>query len=340
MLLTLAAISQRILAFDLRIVAQTMRNHEFILKTGISFSPAFEEKGLACYAANSGIKCGHDCLYCSTGAMVRMHPAFRILGENPFGHDYSIVDPSMPERVAKDAARIKNRGLIQLGTISDAWSPEAQNHNIGRRSLQAILTHPGWSVRILSKNAAVVNDFDLIEQYRDRVRVGLSITATPDNDEIINIIEPHASSIQDRMLVMVEAAARRLRTYAMFCPLLPGIADAPDQIDRLVKFGVDCRAEEIFVEPVNPRGPSLKNCQEALEKWGYDKEAAALGAIRKRDHWSRYVVNLLGNVQSSVRRHFDIGRLRFLLYPSRLRPADIKSIKDDDAGVRWLGENE
>jgi len=211
-------------------------------------------------------------------------------------------------------------------------------HTLGRRCLEAVLSQRDWTVRVLTKNAAVVDDFDLIEKHRDRVLVGLSITGTLDMEDRIEIVEPNASRIDDRMATMGGAASRGLRTYAMLCPLLPGIADSPDQIDTLVKFAVDCKVEEIFVEPVNPRGPGLRQCQEALQLWGYNHEAEALGRTRKRAHWSRYVVELLGNVQRSVRRYFDIDKLRFLLYPSRLLPGDRTRIEKDDAGVIWLGK--
>ena len=155
-----------------------MREHEYTLRTGITRPMAFEEKKLATHAVNIGVKCGHGCLYCSTGAMNRMHPAFKELGEDPFGHGYAIVDPHTPERVARDAHRIKKRGMVQLCTTVDAWAPEAQKHKLGRRYLEAILSQPGWSVGILTKNAVVKREFDLIEKYRDRVLIGLSITAT------------------------------------------------------------------------------------------------------------------------------------------------------------------
>jgi len=314
------------------------RRHHYPLKGGINRTPEFEKKKLASFAVNCGVKCGHDCLYCSTGAMLRMHPAFKELGEDPFGHGCAIIDTSTPERVARDAKRIRKRGLVQLCTIVDAWAPEAQEHDLGRRCLEAILSQPGWSVRILTKNAAVRNDFDLIEKHRDRVLVGLSITATPDRQDAIEILEPNASSIQDRMLAMEEAAARSLRTYAMLCPLLPGIADDPKQIDRMVRFAADCRVEEVFVEPVNPRGPGLRHCQEALELWGYGKEARAVEQVRRGPQWSRYVTRLVRSTQGAVRRHMDVAKLRFLLYSSRLTQEDAAKIRKDDAGVIWLGK--
>lgn len=315
-----------------------MKIHEYPLKVGINHTKEFEKKQLASFAVNCGIKCGHDCLYCSSGALLRTHPAFKTCGETPFGHGYAIVDPTTPDRVAKDAKRMRKRGLIQLCTITDAWAPEAKKHEIGRRCLETILAEPGWQVRILTKNASIIDDFDLIEKHRDRVLVGLSITATPDNDEIINIVEPNASSIRDRMRAMTEAAAMGLRTYAMFCPLLPGIANSPEQIDQLIEFATECKVEEIFVEPVNARGKGLIDCQTALELWGYEIQAKAIENIRKQANWSKYVRKLIHNVQQSIYRYSDINKLRFLLYSSRLLSEDIDTIRQDDQGVIWLGK--
>ncbi len=295
-----------------------MRIHQYNLKAGIRRTRAFEEKRLASYAVNVGVKCGHGCKYCSTGAVLRRHPSFRRFGEDPFGFDYAIIDPKTPETVAMDARRIGYRGMVQLCTTTDAWAPEAHEHNLGRRCLESILSEPGWEVRILTKNVAVTNDFEFIKKYRDRVLVGLSITGTPDKSEVLEIVEPHASSVRYRMAAMVEAVSQGLRTYGMLCPLLPGIADSPEQIDDLIKFAIECNAEEIFAEPVNPRGPGLRLCQEALELWGYTNEAKAVQGIRNRVGWSRYVVDLVHNVQTSVRRCSDISLLRFLLYPNRL----------------------
>jgi DNA repair photolyase len=314
-----------------------MRIHEVPLSAGITRTREFERKKLASFAVNAGTKCGHGCLYCSTGSMLRMHRSFAQAGEDPFGAGYAIVDPSTPGRVAADARRTRERGLVQLCTTVDAWAPEAQEHNLGRRCLEAILCEPGWTVRILTKNAAVRKDFDFIERHRDRVLVGLSITATPDKEAIVNVIEPNASSISDRMATLREATERGVRTYGMFCPLLPGIADSPEQIDELIQFAVSCRAEEVFVEAVNPRGPGLRRCQEALELWGYPHEAQAVGRVRHKVHWSRYVAGLVRNVQQSMRRFSDIGKLRFLLYPSRLTDEDRARIASDDVGVIWLG---
>ena len=313
-----------------------MKTYTYQMKTGIVRTREFEKKGLAQFSVNCGLKCGHGCTYCSTCVMLRVHPAFKHIGVSPFENGYAIIDTETPQRVALDAKNKKQRGMIQLCTTVDARAPEAQEHELGRKCLNAILSEPEWTVRILTKNAAVIKDFDLIEKYRDRVIVGLSITSTPDKSDVIKVIEPNASTIEERMEALRQAHSRGLRTYGMLCPLLPGIADTPAQIDELVKYMVDCGVEEIFAEAVNPRGRGLILTEQALLTAGFCSEAAAIRNIRNRKNWSAYVVRLIKNVQRSVREHYDISKLRFLQYPSGLKAADIAEIKKDNAGVVWL----
>jgi DNA repair photolyase len=315
-----------------------MKVYHTTLKSGITRTKEFEKKKLAQFAVNVGTRCGHQCLYCSTPALLRMHGSFKQAGKNPFDRGYAIIDPSTPVRVARDAARIRRPGTVQLCTTVDAWSPEAKKYDLGVKCLDAVLSQPGWTVRILTKSSAVLEDFDLIEKHKNRVLVGTSITATPDKQDVMSIIEPYASSIQDRMNVLKEAHARGFRTYGMFCPLLPGISDSPIDVDQLVRFASEIRAEEIFVEPVNPRGRGLILMQEALQAKGFRFEAAHVEAVRTKEHWSWYVTRLIETVQSSVRRLHDIRRLRFLLYPSRLEAHDTARIEQDDTGVVRLGK--
>ena len=318
--------------------ALVTRAHTTTLKTGVEPSTEFEKKGLARYAVNVGTKCGHDCTYCSTGSVLRMHDSFKAAGENPFDLGYAIVDPTTPERVAYDARTIKleNRGMVQLCATTDAWSPEAQEYDLGRRCLQAILNEPGWSVRILTKNAAVAKDFDLIQQHRDRVLVGLSLTAPPSKAQIMRVVEPHASTIPERIAALREVHRLGLRTYAMLCPLLPGVADDLESIEELVQIGVNIGAEEFFVENVNPRGKNLKHTVRALREAGYNREAAAVDQVRHKIEWSGYVVRLVGNVQEALRRHGALGKLRFLLYSASLTETDVAWIRRHGDGVVLL----
>jgi len=313
-----------------------------ITKSGITASPEFGKKGLAMFAANVGAKCGHDCTYCSTGSTLRRRKVFQDAGESPFDRGYAIVDEQAHLRVAADARSIppKRRGLVQLCTLTDAWAPETLSSRLGRKCLEAILSEPGWQVRILTKNAAVEQEFDLIEEHRDRVSVGLSLTGTADKSSLLQCVEPHASPIEERMRVLEKARRLGLRTFGMLCPLLPGIADAPAQIERLVRFVLKCGAEEIFSEPVNPRGRGLIYTQELLAANGFEAESEAVGKIRRRDVWAGYALALLRNMQNAVKKHGCGPKLRFLMYPSEFAPEQIEQIKAHPLGLKKLGRPE
>ena len=315
-----------------------VRVHQYALGAGIRRSKKFEEKGLAKFAINVGTKCAHGCLYCSSGPQLRTHKSFKATGEHPFKFGYAIIDPDMPAKVANDAARKRKRGRVMICTMVDGWCPAAQEHGLGRRSLEAVLAESDWSVRVLTKSATVLDDFDVIRRHRDRVLLSLSITGTPDKTDIMSIVEPNASSIKERMTVLRKAHRLGLRTYAMFCPLLPGIADSPKQIARLVRSAEAIGAEEVFAEPVNPRGSGLKNTEAALRAAGYAGEADAVGAVRTQRNWSQYVVKLIANIQKATRELGMIDKLRFLLYPAKLTEQDKAIIRKDDEGVIWLGE--
>ena len=317
-------------------VPPQVRVHHTALTSGISRTKEFEKKGLAAFSVNVGTKCGHDCSYCSTGSMLRMHPAFRKAGEDPFGTGFAIVDSSTPERVAADAKRIKVRGLIQLCTTVDAWAPEAQVDAIGRRCLEAILAEPGWTVRILTKNAAVLHDFDLIERHRDRVLVGISMTATESKANLAAVIEPYASTIPERMHALREAHRRGLRVYGMLCPLIPGIASSVTEIEELIDFSLECGAEEIFAEPINGRGPGLKRTAEQLGAAGFTAAAEEVNRVRSQEEWSHYTVGLLKDIRQVLAARQAADKLRFLLYPARLTPAVREWVQNNMLGVKWL----
>ena len=248
------------------------------------------------------------------------------------------MDPTTPERVLLDAARSKGkRGLVQLCTTVDAWAPEAQALDLGRRCLEVLLLEPGWEVRILTKNAAVAKDFDLLDAHRDRVRVGLSLTAVPSKQRLMSVIEPTASPISGRLATLRKAHSLGLRTYAMLCPLLPGIADDQKSVHELVRHGIEFGAEEFFVEPVNGRGKGIGQTADALDHAGFKAEATAVRSIRRTEEWSAYARRLLGTVQTELRAVGALGKLRFLLYPKGLTAEDLAWVRKHDAGVKWLG---
>jgi DNA repair photolyase len=269
--------------------------------------------------------------------------------------NYQTSHPNAAEEIDKTQKRFLDMDhvvgygecMVEFCTTMDLWSSEAQEHNLGRKFLETFLSFPDCNIQILTKNAALVKDFDVIEKHKDRVYVGMYIHATPDKSDIFSIIEPQTSRIEERMEVLRKAKSRGFYTCCIFYPLFHGIADSPEQIDELVRFAEVIRALELVIEPIDHRDPLLMSSMRALMDKGFEAEAAFIGRLEQINNRSRYVVNLVSNIRQSFKRYYNKRDnlfwlpLHILLWPSGLTATDIELIKKegkDLCDITWLNK--
>ncbi|CAB1078249.1 hypothetical protein D1AOALGA4SA_6005 [Olavius algarvensis Delta 1 endosymbiont] len=311
-----------------------MEIKKFKRKFSITRSNEFARKKLATHALNVGLLCGHGCLYCSTPAMMRTQKkVFKdIKGTSfkAFQAGIAVVDPTTPQRIAPAARRLQPSDTVMFCTYTDGWSPEAQKFDLGRRCLRQILTTAGCRVRILTKNAAVKGDFDVMQQFADRVELSLSLTAPPSKDRIMRVLEPNASSVEDRIEALQTAKRRKIPLFGILCPCLPGIADTSADFGELLDVMLSLEPTAIWTEPVNPRGPGLKNCAEQLKRHGFCHEAGQINAVRKRETYQKYVDRFIKTATSAARHRNCLDLLKILVYENG------RNFKGDDQAVVWL----
>ena len=146
--------------------------------------------------------------------------------ESPFKNGYAIVDPDIPEKVAAESKRIRKRGLVQLCTTVDVWCPVAQQLPPWRRRLEALLSEPGWTVRILTKTRRR-RDFDLVEKHHDRVLVGLSLTGNADKDKVLAVVNRTPRLFRSVCRCCERPATVGFAPLACCAPLPPGHCTYP-----------------------------------------------------------------------------------------------------------------
>ena len=303
-------------------------------KVSITRSNEFEKRKLASHALNVGLLCGHGCLYCSTPTMMRTQKTIfkNIKGSSfkAFQAGIAVVDPDTPERIAEKARLLKASDTVMFCTYTDGWSPEAQKFQLGRKCLQKLLTTSRCKVRILTKNAAVQDDFDLIRQYADRVELSLSLTAPPSKSSLIRILEPNASPLVDRIKALQTAKGMGIPVYGILCPCLPGVADTSDAFGELLDIMLSLEPTSIWTEPVNPRGPGLKNCAEHLGRHGLNHEADQLHAIRNRQEFTKYIYRFIETATTAARQRDCLEIFNILVYDNG------QDYKADNRAVIWL----
>jgi DNA repair photolyase len=234
------------------------------------------------------------------------------------GRNDAIVDPEAPQRVARDAAELRQRGQVILGRCFDPWCPAGQQYHLGRRFAEAILDQDDWSLQIRTKNMVIVEDYDIASKYKHRVSIGMVFTAPASRAAAMTVLEPHASPNPERMGALWQAHDLGLKTHAVVDSLLPRTSDSESHIDELVGFAAECGVEMILAKPLSARRLALRRMQKALAKAGYVREAEALESVKTRKGWSRYATEMALNFQRSCLKLYEIGRLRFFLRPSQL----------------------
>jgi DNA repair photolyase len=313
-----------------------MEIKEIKRKVSITRSNEFKKRKLASHALNVGLLCGHGCLYCSTPAMMRTQTKIfkNIKGSSfkAFQAGIAVVDPHTPKRIALGARRLTPSDTVMFCTYTDGWSPEAQKFQLGRKCLQEVLTTSRCKIRILTKNAAVKGDFDLIRQYADRVELSLSLTAPPSKSSIMRVLEPNASPVEARIEVLQAAKRMGIPVFGILCPCLPGVADTSTAFGELLDIMLSLEPTAIWTEPVNPRGPGLKNCAERLGRHGLFHEADQFNAIRNRQTYKKYVYHFIETATTAARQRDCIEIFNILVYDSG------QDYKGDDRAVIWLKE--
>jgi DNA repair photolyase len=299
-------------------------------------SPEFERKKLGTHTVEVGFKCDHACDYCSSNALYRTHQVFKRIGRTAFTPGFAVIDPRAADTLRKQVHMLKPGDEVILCSKTDGWSPLAQELKLGRQCLRILLENSPARVRIITKGAAVREDFDRIEQHRDRVTLGISITGLPGHDAMVHCFERNASPPSARIAAMQQAARRGLRTFAMLCPMLPGLFSTEQDVRRLLELGRDWNVEGIWTEILNPRGPGIKRCVANLQKAGFDRQALAIHALRNQEHRSQYGWWLTRTMQRLCREMGLIDRLHVLSYQSSFSQQVRGFMRHDPEGVVWL----
>lgn len=300
---------------------------------GITATPEFEKKKLATHALNVGTLCGHQCCYCSTPSVMRRNPIFKKLGmtsQQAFEKKISVVDPWTSIRACKSAQKLTPNNRVMLSTLTDPYSPEAQKHDLGKKCSQAVLEYSQANLRILTKNAKLAKDLEYLTNFNKRVQVGLSITAPPEKESIINLLEPNASTIKERLSVYEKAAELGLQTYGMLCPCIPGIANGVEDIHSMMTEIVKFNPESIWLEPLNPRGNGIDRCVETLNRNGHESIASEIAEVKDKRMHDLYTMDLIDNTTEVARELGCVDKLKILVY------SDGDGFSCEDRCVIWL----
>lgn len=186
------------------------------------------------YVINPYIGCTHGCLYCYACFMGRFTGH-----SEPWG---SYLEPK--EFCSLQLPKEQKGKTILIGSVTDAYNPAEKTYQIMPKILE-VLQNCHAHVEILTKSHLVLRDIELIKKIPD-ISIGISLAFTSQAD--VNILEPRASGIKERLNALKILHENGIRTYLFIAPYFPEITN----LAELIKLSSGI-VDSICVENLNLR---------------------------------------------------------------------------------------
>jgi DNA repair photolyase len=174
------------------------------------------------YSVNPYRGCSHGCSYCYA------RPTHEYLGLSA-GLDFEtkvMVKHRAAELLAKWLARPTwVPEPITFSGVTDCYQPAEREFRITRACLE-VVADCRQPVNIVTKNALVVRDLDILAELvrHNCVRVAVSVT-TLDAD-LARHMEPRTSTPAARLAALLRLSEAGVPTVAMVAPIIPGLNDS------------------------------------------------------------------------------------------------------------------
>ncbi|MEM8944261.1 MAG: PA0069 family radical SAM protein [Planctomycetota bacterium] len=188
------------------------------------------------YSINPYRGCAHGCSYCYA------RPTHEYLGLSA-GLDFEtkvMVKHRAPELLRKWLARPRYEPQpLAFSGVTDCYQPAEREFRLTRGCLE-VAVECRQPVGIVTKNALVTRDLDLLIQLAEiqAVRVAMSLTTL--DAELSRKMEPRTSTPDARLRTIETLSSAGVPTYVMTAPIIPGLNDC--EIPALLAAASDAGA--------------------------------------------------------------------------------------------------
>ena len=163
--------------------------------------------------------CEHGCTYCYARIT---HEYWGYSAGTDFEKNI-LIKKNAPALLKKELkSRSWNGETIVLSGNTDCYQPAEKTYGITRELLQICLDH-NQSVSIITKNALVCRDIDILEQLAAKNLVHVHISITTLDEELRRAMEPRTSSAGNRLKTIQKLSEHNIPTHVMLAPIIPGL---------------------------------------------------------------------------------------------------------------------
>lgn len=171
------------------------------------------------YSLNPYQGCEHGCVYCYA------RNAHEYWGYSA-GLDFErkiLIKASAPQLLA---AKISHKNwkaqTIVMSGNTDCYQPAERKFELTRQCLEVFLKyrHP---VGIITKNALILRDVDLLRELAELGLVAVNVSVTTLSEDTRRLLEPRTTTIKKRLQTIKVLSDNKIPVNAMLAPIIPGI---------------------------------------------------------------------------------------------------------------------
>jgi DNA repair photolyase len=218
--------------------------------------------------------CEHGCIYCYA------RPTHEYLGFSA-GLDFEsriMVKEDAPELLAAELSspRWKPQTLVMSG-VTDPYQPIERKLQITRRCLEVLAKFRN-PVGIITKNALVTRDLDLLGELASDQAAAVNISVTSLDPKLQRVLEPRTSTPRARLDAMMQLRSAGIPVGVMTAPIIPGLND--HEVPKILEAAANAGAGFAGYTVVRLPYAVAPLFERWLEEHFPDRKEKVLGRIR------------------------------------------------------------
>ncbi len=182
--------------------------------------------------------CTHACTFCFA------RPTHTYLGLNA-GRDFEreiVVKVNAPEVLRAELGRPSwKHEHVALGTNTDPYQWVEARYRLMPDILRA-LGQSGTPCSVLTKSPLLLRDIEILKEIRPRTGVTANLSIPTLDERAWRSTEPHTPHPRARLEAVAELNRAGVPTGILIAPLMPGINDAPEQVEAILTRATEAGA--------------------------------------------------------------------------------------------------
>ncbi len=263
------------------------------------------------YSLNPYQGCEHGCTYCYA------RPTHEYWGYSA-GTDFERII-----MVKKNAPQLFEQALnkkswkvetISLSGNTDCYQPCEREYAITRQLLEICLKYK-QPVGIITKNALITRDADILQELAKLNLVVVNISLTTLKEELRRKLEPRTATSRKKLETIELFSKLEIPVNVMLAPIIPALND--DEIFSIAKATSDKGARSMHHQIVRLNGPNGDIFTDWVTKNYPDRADKVINQLKEMHGGklsdSRYGTRMKGegNYAENIRKQMEIARKRF-----------------------------